>query len=126
MVLIFFKNLGWGLVYLFFYGLVIGVLCFRLYDLDLHRSVDAFRCGRSEVLSLLYIWYDFLSLGGMPPRLGWVPKLIGLFELSKYSLAYIVILCICRAFGLLAYSLISFEICWRAGARVIVDFSSVF
>jgi hypothetical protein len=101
-------------LYLFFYSVVIMRVCFRLYDLNVYNYWDLYFLGRGKVEVLAFLWYDFLSMAGMPISVGWVSKLVGFYCL-KERVFCLVILRICRGLRLYIYIRLGFEIAWNLG-----------
>lgn len=91
-------------------------VCFRLYELFLYSYKDLYNIPQNKSYQLGLLWYDLFSLAGLPPTLGWVSKLAGVFFLRFNNVLYLIGLVVCRAIRLLMYIGLSFRLNLRAGS----------
>lgn len=81
------------LVYLVIYGVVSGTLMYRLFSSKLICFVDFCNIRHDKVGSLYLIFMDFVSLAGLPPLPGFVPKVVVLsflWPVFSFGLAILI------------------------------------
>nr|UPX89222.1 NADH dehydrogenase subunit 2 [Kuphus sp. PMS-3700M] len=81
------------LVYLVIYGVVSGTLMYRLFSSKLMCFVDFCNISHDKVGSLYLIFMDFVSLAGLPPLPGFVPKVVVLsflWPVFSFGLAMLI------------------------------------
>lgn len=83
------------IVYLFLYSVVVGVLILRLYRAKVYRFLDFSNIIGSDKRCLFYIYLDFVSLAGIPPFMGGVPKIFSIFTLWAQFPQAVVLLIVC-------------------------------
>nr|YP_009253529.1 NADH dehydrogenase subunit 2 [Pyrgus maculatus]AKJ83286.1 NADH dehydrogenase subunit 2 [Pyrgus maculatus] len=99
------NNLGWmmasiliseslWLLYFFMYSFLISIMCFTFYTMNIYFINQLFIFNMNLMLKF-FIFINFLSLGGLPPFLGFFPKwiIINFMMMNKfYFMTFIFIM----------------------------------
>nr|UPX88966.1 NADH dehydrogenase subunit 2 [Xylophagaidae sp. E23]UPX88978.1 NADH dehydrogenase subunit 2 [Xylophagaidae sp. E81] len=94
--------------YLFVYSLVLGGLMSNLYSLKVYTYLDFAKGGSFKSSAGLFsVLIDFISLAGIPPFLGSVPKILGILMCWEFFPVPVSVLVFCSMLSLYYYLSVS-------------------
>lgn len=85
------KKFLWFTYFIFYFFIIINViLIFNKFNLNFINQIYIIKFNK---IVIIFLFFNILSIGGLPPFLGFFPKILIIIRLKNYLLIFLIIIC---------------------------------